>query len=141
MASQEPNELGYAEIAAMMISVTTGMGADGSGVESVQGLTGGCTAAVDSTFANPGGATKIAANGFDVQSAASVTVEDSGIGHDDTVVVDHMFTCATAPQTVTGFIVLNDDDDLQFMEACFTEVPCEIDDTITIEAKMQIKIG
>lgn len=141
MATQKPTEIGYAEIAQLVSTVTTAMAAGGSGVESIVGLSGACTAAEDSAFANPGGATKLAANGFALVSIATVSREDSGIGVDDTVVCDHVFTCITAPQAVTGFAIVNDDDDLHFMEACFTEVPCEVDDTITIEAKMQFKIG
>ena len=141
MATQKPTTLGYAEIATLVSDVTTAMAAGASGAESVQGLTGACTAAEGSTFANPGGATKIAANGFDVQNA-TVTTSDSGAGVNDTVEVDHIFTCDTAPQSVTGFTVMNDDDDVVFMEACFAAaVPCEINDTITIEAKMQFKLG
>jgi len=141
MATQKPTQLGYVEIATLVASVTTAMAAGASGAESVQGLTGACAAAEDSTFANPGAATKIVANGFDVQNA-TVATSNSGAFGNDTVEVDHIFTCDTAPQSVTGFIVMNDDDDLHFMEACFAAaVPCEINDTITIEAKMQFKLG
>lgn len=141
MATQKPTEIGYEEIAKLVSSVTAAMGATGSGIESIQGLENACTAAEDSTFLNPGGADKIPDNGFALASIDGVSLEDSGIGVDDRIVIDHVFTCITAPQAVTGFIICNDDDDLHFMEACFTEVPCEVNDTITIVAKMQFKIG
>ncbi len=136
MATQKPTTLGYAEIAKVMSSVTTAMAAAGSGVESIVGLTGACTAAEASTFLNPGGATKLAANGFALVNATSVVATT---GH---VNVDHVFTCATASQSVTGFAIENDDDDVVFMEACFAAaIPCEVGDTITIDADMEFKLG
>jgi hypothetical protein len=109
-------------------------------VKSVVGLTGACTAAEASTFLNPGGATKLAANGFTLVDANSVKTSKTTVD-DDTVEVDHVFT-ATGAQSVSGFAVENDTDDVVFMECCFnTAVECEKDDTLTIEAKMQFKLG
>ncbi|GAG79874.1 unnamed protein product, partial [marine sediment metagenome] len=73
--TQEPTLLGYEEIAARMSAAGDGAG---SCVKSVQGLSAACTASEASTFANPGGANKIAANGFDVVDADTVGVDDIG---------------------------------------------------------------
>ena len=136
--TQKPTKLGYQEIAARMATAGDG---SGSCVKSVVGLTGACTAAEASTFANPGGATKLAANGFTLADADSVVVSDSGAGVDDTVELDHQFT-ATGAQSVSGFAIENDDDDVVFAECCFdTAVAMEENDTLTVEMKMQFKLG
>ena len=138
MATQKPTNLGYAEIAKRM--ATAGDGA-GSCVKSIVGLSGACTASEASTFLNPGGATKLAANGFALIDATTVKTS-KGTVTDDQVEVNHVFKCATAAQKTTGFAIENDDDDTVFMEACYAaEIPCEVDDTITIVAKMQFKLG
>jgi len=57
------------------------------------------------------------------------------------VQVDHVFT-ASGSQSVTGFAIENDDDDVVFMECCFAAaLAMETSDTLTIEAKMQFKLG
>ena len=118
---------------------TAGDGA-GSCVKSIVGLTGACTASEDSTFANPGGATKLAANGFTLADADSVATSKTSVD-DDTVEVDHVFT-ASGTQEVSGFAIENDDDDVVFMECCFNAaVTFETSDTCTCEAKMQFKLG
>ncbi len=118
---------------------TAGDGA-GSAVKSIVGLTGACTAAEASTFANPGGATKLAANGFTLVDADSVTVSTTSVT-DDTVELDHVFT-ASGAQSVSGFAIENDDDDVVFMECCFNAaVAAENGDTVTCEGKQQFKLG
>ena len=84
--SQKPTALGYAEIAKLVKGVTTAMAAGASGMKSIVGLTGACTAAEASTFANPGGATKLAANGFTLADADSV-VNSTTTVTDDTCVL------------------------------------------------------
>ena len=138
--TQKPTALGYAEIAKCIASVTTAMAASGSGVQSIVGLTGACTAAEASTFANPGGATKLAANGFTLVDADSVVTSTTTVT-DDTVELDHVFTWS-GDQSVSGIAVENDDDDVVFMECCFAAaIPGETNDTLTVEAKMQFKLG
>jgi len=109
-------------------------------VKSVVGLTGACTAAEGSTFANPGGATKLAANGFsltDADTVASSTTDQT----DDTVELDHVFT-ASGTQSVSGFAIENDDDDVVYAECCFdSALAMESGDTLTVEMKMQFKLG
>ncbi len=135
--TQKPTALGYGEIARRM--ATAGDGA-GSAVKSIVGLTGACTAAEASTFANPGGATKLAANGFTLVDADSVTVSTTSVT-DDTVELDHVFT-ASGAQSVSGFAIENDDDDVVFMECCFNAaVAAENGDTVTCEGKQQFKLG
>jgi hypothetical protein len=135
--TQKPTKLGYAEIAKRM--ATAGDGA-GSAVKSVVGLTGACTASEDSTFANPGGATKLAANGFTLADADTVVTSTTD-ETDDTVELDHVFT-ASGAQSVSGFAIENDDDDVVFAECCFaTAVAMETNDTLTVEMKMQFKLG
>uniref|UniRef100_A0A6M3KF77 Uncharacterized protein n=1 Tax=viral metagenome TaxID=1070528 RepID=A0A6M3KF77_9ZZZZ len=138
--TQKPTNLGYAEIAKLVSAVTTAMVAGASGVESVVGLTGACTAAEASTFLNPGGATKLAANGFALVNAATVVVSTTTVTN-DTVELDHVFTCS-GTQSVSGFAILNDDDDVVFAECCFaTALACESGDTVTVEMKLQFKLG
>jgi len=116
------------------------MAAGASGMKSVVGLTGACTAAEASTFANPGGATKLAANGFALVNAATV-VNSTTTVTDDTVELDHVFTC-TGAQSVSGFAAENDDDDVVLMECCYAAaIDFETNDTNTVEAKMQFKLG
>ena len=135
MATQKPTNIGYAETAKLVA------GELASALTKIVGLEGACTAAEASTFANPGGATKLAANGFSLIAADTVVSSKTTVDN-DTVETDHVFKCKTASQKVTGFALVNDDEDLHFMEACFAaEIPAEIDDTITCEGKMQYKLG
>ena len=116
------------------------MAAGASGMKSVVGLTGACTAAEASTFANPGGATKLAANGFTLVNADTV-VNSTTTVTDDTVELDHVFT-ASGTQSVSGFAVENDDDDVVLAECCFNAaVATETGDTLTVEMKLQFKLG
>ena len=132
--TQKPTNLGYGETGRMMA------GEVASAVKSIVGLTGACTAAEDSTFANPGGATKLAANGFSLVNADTVVASQTTVT-DDTVELDHVFT-ASGAQSVTGFAILNDDDDVVFMECCFdSAISMVTNDTLTVEAKMQYKLG
>ena len=135
--SQKPTALGYAEIAKRM---ATAGDAAGSCVKSVVGLTGSCTAAEASTFLNPGGATKLAANGFSLVDADSVVTSTTSVT-DDTVELDEVFTCS-GDQSVSGFAILNDHDDVVFAECCFNvALALETNDTLTVEMKMQFKLG
>lgn len=138
--TQKPTALGYAEIAKLLKGVTTAMAAGASGLKSVVGLTGACTAAEGSTFANPGGATKLAANGFTLVDADSVVTSTTTVT-DDTTELDHVFTCS-ATQAVSGFAVENDDDDVVIAECCFNaSLAMENGDTLTVEMKIQFKLG
>jgi len=130
--SQKPTTLGYAEIAARM---ATAGDASGSCIKSIVGLTGACTAAEASTFANPGGATKLAANGFTLANADTVAASAG------TVTVDHVFT-ASGTQSVSGFAIENDDDDVVIAECCFNAaVACESSDTLTAQMTLEFKLG
>jgi hypothetical protein len=132
--TQKPTKLGYGELGRLAA------GEAATGVKSIVGLTGACTASEDSTFANPGGATKLAANGFTLADADSVVSSTTTVT-DDTVELDHVFTC-TGEQSVSGFAVENDDDDVVYMECCFNAaITFETTDTCTCEAKMQFKLG
>lgn len=132
--TQKPTNLGYGEIGRLMAEEAA------TGVESVVGLTGACTAAEASTFANPGGATKLAANGFTLSNADTVASTQTTVT-DDTVELDHVFT-ASGTQSVSGFAIENNDDDVVFAECCFASaVACENGDTLTVEMKMQFKLG
>lgn len=132
--TEKPTKLGYGELGRLVA------GEAATGVKSIVGLTGACTASEDSTFANPGGATKLAANGFSLADADSVVSSTTSVT-DDTVELDHVFTCSGS-QSVSGFAVLNDDDDVVYMECCFdSALPMESSETLTCEAKMQFKLG
>jgi hypothetical protein len=133
--TEKPTRLGFAEVAKRMAIAGDG---GGSCFKSIVGLTGACTASEDSTFANPGGATKLAANGFALQNADTV-YQHSVTVTNDSVEIIHIFT-ATGTQSVSGFAIENDDDDVVFMECCFaTAIPCQVGDTISILAYYQFK--
>lgn len=132
--TQKPTNLGYGELGRLVAEEAA------TGVQSVVGLTGACTAAEASTFANPGGATKLAANGFTLVDADTVVSSTTTVT-DDTVELDEVFTC-TGAQSVTGFAIENNDDDVVFAECCFdAALACETNDTLTVEMKMQFKLG
>lgn len=132
--TQKPTQLGYGELGRLAA------GEAATGVKSIVGLTGACTAAEASTFLNPGGATKLAANGFTLVNADSVVSSQTTVA-DDTVELDHVFTC-TGTQSVSGFAVENDDDDVVYMECCFNAaITFETSDTCACEAKMKFQLG
>lgn len=132
--TQKPTKLGYGETGRRMA------GEPATEVQSVVGLTGACTASEDSTFLNPGGATKLAANGFALVDADSVIASDTAVT-DDTVELDHVFT-ATGSQSVSGFAIENNDDDVVYAECCFNAaLSFETGDTLTVEMKIQYKLG
>ena len=132
--TQKPTNLGYGELGRLVAEEAA------TGVQSIVGLTGACTAAEASTFANPGGATKLAANGFTLVDADSVVASLTTVT-DDTTELDHVFT-ASGSQSVSGVAILNNDDDVVFMEVCFNAaLAMENGDTLTIEAKIQFKLG
>uniref|UniRef100_A0A6M3IYL8 Uncharacterized protein n=1 Tax=viral metagenome TaxID=1070528 RepID=A0A6M3IYL8_9ZZZZ len=132
--TQKPTNLGYGEMGKLLAEEAA------TGVQSIVGLTGACAAAEASTFLNPGGATKLAANGFTLVDAATVVSSQTTVAN-DTCELDHVFT-ATGTQSVSGFAVLNNDDDVVFMECCFNAaLAMEANDTLTIEAKIQFKLG
>lgn len=133
--TEKPTNIGYAETAKLVAGETA------TALSKIVGLTGTCTAAEASAFATPGGATKLNANGFALVDCDTVITSKTTVDN-DTVEADHVFKCKTAPQSVTGFAAVNTDADLHYMECCFdAAIPCEIDDTITCEGKMQFKLG
>ena len=132
--SQKPTNLGYGEIGKLVAEEAA------TGMQSIVGLTGACTAAEASTFANPGGATKLAANGFTLVDADTVVSSQTTVAA-DTCELDHVFT-ASASQSVTGFAVENNDDDVVLAECCFNAaLAMENSDTLTCEMKLQFKLG
>ncbi len=132
--TQKPTDLGYGEFGRL------GAGEAATCVKSIVGLTGACTAAETSTFLNPGGATKLAANGFTLVNATTVAATDTD-HTDDTIQVDHVFTL-TDTQSVSGFAVENDDDDVVYAECCFAAaLSGEATDTLTCQMKIQFKLG
>ena len=132
--TEKPTNLGYGELGKLQA------GEAATAVKSIVGLTGACTAAEASTFANPGGATKLAANGFTLVDADSVKSSKTTVDS-DTVELDHVFT-ATGAQSVSGFAIENDDDDVVYMECCFdSAVAMQTNDTLTCEGKIQHKLG
>ena len=102
-------------------------------------MEGTCTVSAASTFANPGtAATKIAGNGLN-QADADTVVSSTTTVTDDTAELDHVFT-ASGTETVTGFGVTNDDDDVLYGEVCLNAgVAMESSDTLTVEFKIQFK--
>ena len=132
--TQKPTNLGYGELGKLVAGEAAGA------VKSIVGLEGACTAAEASTFANPGGATKLAANGFVLVDADTVVSSKTTVDN-DTVELDHVFT-SSGTQSVSGFAIENEEDDVVYMECCFNAaVATETGDTITCEGKMQFKLG
>ncbi len=132
--TQKPTRLGYGELGKLAAEEAA------TGVQSVVGLTGACTASEASTFANPGGATKLAANGFTLVDADTVVSSQTSYAS-DTVELDHVFT-ASGSQSVSGFAIENNDDDVVFAECCFASaISMESPDTLTVEMKLQFKLG
>lgn len=132
--TQKPTNLGYGELGKLAA------GEAATGVKSIVGLTGACTAAEGSSFASPGGATKLSANGFTLVDADTVVSSQTTVAN-DTVELDHVFTW-TGTQSVSGFAVENDDDDVVYYEVCFNAaLEGESGDTLTCEGKMQFKLG
>jgi len=132
--TSKPTLLGYGELGKLVA------GELATEVQSIVGLTGACTAAEASTFANPGGATKLAANGFTLVDADTVVSSQTTVAN-DTVELDHVFTWS-GTQSVSGVAILNNDDDVVFYEVCFNAaLEGETGDTLTFEGKMQFKLG
>ena len=132
--SQKPTILGYGEMGRLLAEEPA------TGVQSIVGLTGACTAAEASTFTNPGGATKLAANGFILVDADTVVASQTTVA-DDTTELDHVFT-ASGTQSVSGFAIENNDDDVVYAECCFdSALAMENGDTLTLEMKIQFKLG
>lgn len=132
--TQKPTRLGYGELGKLVAEEAA------TGMQSIVGLTGACTASEASTFANPGGATKLAANGFTLVDADTVVSSQTSYAN-DTCELDHVFT-ASGAQSVSGFAVENNDDDVVFAECCFdAAVSMETSDTLTCELKLQFKLG
>jgi len=137
--TQKPTRQGYAEIAKLVA------GENASKVAKICGYTGSsvCVAAETSTYTTPAtNATKATTMGFAMAAANSVVTSTTTVAG-DTVEVDHVFT-ATGSININGFGIYNNEatPDVLFMECCFnTVIPCEAGDTITVEAKMQFKLG
>jgi len=134
--SEKPTTQGYAEVCKLVC------GEAASKASKIVCLENTCTTAAEaSTFVDPADdATHIADSGLSIVGAHTVASETTD-ATDDTVQVDHVFT-ATGTKTVTGFHICNDDGDVTFMECCFNAgVAMESTDTLTIEAKMQFKLG
>ena len=126
-------ELGMGEMIRLLAGETA------TELQSIQGVSGACDGATNlaSTFANPGGATKIVANGFTVVDADTVAAATSDFT-DDMLQLDHVFT-ATAAQSVTGFHCMNNDDDVTYGLYCFAAaVETQSDDTITCQLTFTI---
>jgi hypothetical protein len=132
--TQKPTALGYGEIGKLVA------GEAASAVTKIVGLTAACTAAEASTYANPGTATRLAANGFALATIDTVATVTTTVAN-DTVQADHVFT-ATDTQSVSGFAIEHNDGDATFAECCFaTALAMENTDTLTVQMKIQFKLG
>ena len=136
--SQVPTAEGFAEICNLV------SGAGGTEVESVCAYSGTCTIAhQSSTFASPAngaGAIHIVGNGLSLANADTV-VRSTTMVTNDTCELDHVFT-ASGSETVTGFCIANNADSIIFAECCFNAGVAMVNsDTLTVEMKMQFKLG
>src|SRR3990167_1473046 len=132
--SQKPTTQGYGELGKLVA------GEAATRPSKVVGLGTACTAAAEaSTYATPAG-TKLTLNGFAEVAAATVVSSTTTVAN-DTVEIDHVFTCS-GTQTVNGFGVTNTDSDVLYAECCFNAaIACETNDTLTVEMKLQFKLG
>ena len=129
--TQSPTNEGYGEIGRRMA------GEAATEVESVVGIKTSCTADETQTYA---GITKCTETGLTLANADTVAATDTTVT-DDTVQLDHVFTAGEAV-TVKGFGVCNNDDDVLFALCCFNgDVVMETNDTLTVQMKMQFKLG
>jgi len=105
--------------------------------------TAACTVANTDFYSSTGGAAAVpvtsTGSGLSIASIDAVSSCDTNTTN-DTIVFDHVFTCAsTAATNVSGIMVLNDDDDCSYVEACFASViPMESTDTLTIDGAVTI---
>jgi len=131
--TQSPTKEGYAEIAKLVA------GEAANEVGKVCCIKTACVADETQTYA---GVTKCTESGVSMVAADTVVTSQT-TNPNDTVEVDHVFT-AGETVTVKGFGVFNNiaTPDVLFMICCFaSDIPLENTDTLTIEGKMQFKLG
>lgn len=131
--TQSPTNEGYGEIAKLVAGETA------NEVERIVCIKTSCTANEAQTYA---GITKCTESGV-LEAAADTVVTSQTTVANDTVEVDHVFT-AGETVTVLGFAILNNltPSDVAFALCCFASgIPLENTDTLTVEMKMQFKLG
>jgi len=131
--TQSPTKEGYAEIAKLVA------GEAANEVEKVCCIKTSCTADEDQTYA---GVTKCTESGVAMAAADTVVTSQTTVAN-DTVEVDHVFTAGESV-TVKGFGIFNNiaTPDVLFAICCFAaDIPLENTDTLTVEMKMQFKLG
>ena len=129
MATEVVTAQGITELAKLWAEETA------TGIESIVALNMAtpCTAAAGSTFADPANTATHHTDGG-LLLAAIDTVAATATGVD----FNHIFT-ATATRTVAGIHVCNNDDDVCFIECCFTGViNMEDTDTLTIDGSVTL---
>ena len=134
--SQKPTTQGYGEIGKMIA------GEAATKVAKIIFYEGACSAAAEaSTYASPA-ATKSTKSGFTVGAADTVVTSQTTVAN-DTVEVDHVATAGESA-TITGFGICNNETtpDVLYAECCFNAgIAMETNDTLTVEMKMQFKLG
>jgi hypothetical protein len=129
--TQSPTNEGYGELGKFL------SGEAATKVKSVCCIKTSCTADETQTSA---GVTKSTDTGLDLQDADTVASSKTTVNN-DTVQVDNKFTSATG-DTIKGFGVWNDDDDVLYAICCFAaDVVLAASDTLTVQMKMQFKKG
>ncbi len=129
--TQSPTNEGYGELGKLIAEEAA------TGVQSVVCIKTSCTANEAQTYA---GITKCTESGVSLVDADTVVSSQTTVAN-DTVELDHVFT-AGETVTVKGFAICNNDDDVLYMICCFAaDIPLENTDTLTVEGKMQLKLG
>lgn len=129
--TQSPTTQGYGEIGKHMA------GESATPVNKVGGLKTTCTANEAQNYA---GVTWCTESGLIVVAADTVVSSQTTVAN-DTVELDHVFTAGEAV-TVKGFGTANTDGDVLFAICCFAaDVSLQTSDTLTVEMKMQFKLG
>lgn len=121
---------GYGEFGKLMAGEAAGC------VKSVTCIKTACTADATQTAV---GITKCTDTGLDLVDANTVDSVKTTVDN-DTVQLDHKFTAATGGETVLGFGVLNEEDDVLYGICCLAAgYPMEASDVLNVQMKIQNK--
>lgn len=132
--TQSPTHEAYVETAKLMAAGDLVGAHAGSGFKSIFCIITACTADEDQTYAEV--IKNVATDtGLDLVDATTVAAV-KGVAINDTVQVDQVFTAVTGGETILGFGVANDEDDVLLGICCFAAgCAMEKSDTLTVQLK------
>lgn len=133
--TQSPTSTGYGELGKLA------SGEAATAIKSCICVISGCTASESAAIADVTGAFDATDSGLDLEDASAVASVQTTVAN-DTVQLDNVFTAADGGNTLKGFAVLNDDDDVVMAICCFAaDIAMAASDTLTVQMKMQFKKG